>query len=274
MGHDGIFKVPTERVGGVPFSVTKFENAVEFCLNIAERPPATGVPVRLANSYCVALASKDRAYQEVMLGHGLNLPDGTPVWLIMFLRAALKGSTLPQRVRGPSFFVSSLEKSENSEIAHYFIGGTDESMLRMMEKMKQQFPGLRVAGWYAPPIAPANKTLFDECTERIRASGASIVWIGLGTPKQDITSSVLAEQTQTVCIGVGAAFDFFSGTVKEAPRVFRLTGSEWVFRLATEPRRLWRRYLFGNYTFLAIVLREGLFELKNKIAVRGWLGRA
>jgi N-acetylglucosaminyldiphosphoundecaprenol N-acetyl-beta-D-mannosaminyltransferase len=226
--------------------------AVQWLLAEASRGPEPGFAVRLSNAYCVALADKDKAYRDVLNGPGITFPDGAPVVWFMRLRGGVRTAS---RVRGPSFFKAALQLSQNSHLSHYFIGGTEASLAAMLEAVKREYPGLRVAGASSPPFRDHDESDIDKWTADIKTAGARLVWVGLGTPKQDYLTVKLAERLGIPCIGVGAAFDFVAGTVREAPPRLQRSGFEWLFRFAMEPRRLWRRYIFGNLRFLVATLR-------------------
>lgn len=120
-----------------------------------------------------------------------------------------------------------------------------------------------MAGNFAPPFSDLNQSFVELCRDAVLGSGANIVWVGLGTPKQDFLASALAGLVGVPCIGVGAAFDFVAGTVQEAPPWIQRSGLEWLFRLTQDPRRLWRRYVFGNLQFVGAVLRRNVFGFRK-----------
>ena len=234
--------------GGVSFSVTSLEQATQWIIDRASARTRSGLPIRLANAWCVVLANSDQSYGEVIRGPGVNLPDGAPVaWAMRLSRPAAR------RVRGPSLFESVLAQGQRPGTRHFFLGGTPERNTRMIERLTAKYPNLNVAGSIAPPFAPLEDSLIAIWATEIERTEADIVWIGLGTPKQDYAARSLSEQLGIDCIGVGAAFDFASGHVPASPRWVSAIGFEWIYRLAREPRRLWRRYLFGNVQFLYFV---------------------
>lgn len=239
------------RVGRVMFEVTSLEPAVERVLSLAER----GAPaaVRFANAWCVVMAEKDSRYAQVFEDGGLNFPDGAPVaWTLR----RITGATAAMRVRGPSFFVRATLGSSPSLHRHFLLGSTEEVLEKIEQKFAASGAEVSVVGRWAPPYGPLDDDFYAVAAARIGDSGANIVWIGLGTPKQDFAASKLALATGCVCLGVGAAFDFYAGSVREAPKLIQGMGLEWMFRLASEPRRLWRRYLVGNLQFVGIVTRQ------------------
>lgn len=241
-------------VGGVQFSVSSLSGAVQRTIEdaLARRPTA----IRLTNAYCVSLAYKDPEYLAVLNGPGITYPDGAPVAALMRLKQALTGRHDARRVRGPSFFRATLAMSQSfPQVSHFFLGGTEASLQSMADVLGETYPQANIAGFYAPRFGPVTDELIAESLGRIVKSRANIVWIGLGTPKQDVLAARLARRIGVPCVGVGAAFDYLGGGLREAPSWMRNSGTEWLFRLLVEPRRLWKRYLIGNFYFLIAVLR-------------------
>ncbi|PYE20198.1 N-acetylglucosaminyldiphosphoundecaprenol N-acetyl-beta-D-mannosaminyltransferase [Williamsia limnetica] len=230
-------------------------SAVSTVLDAGAR--GESIPVRLSNAYCVALASADQDYRALLNAGGINFPDGTPVVWVM--RAKLRkgyGALRAGRVRGPTFFTEVLRATPAAGLSNYFLGTTSTTLEKLERALTVKIPELRIAGKHAPAFGPLNEDFYDRACEEILQSGADLVWVALGTPKQDFVATELARRTGVPCIGVGAAFDFVAGTVREAPVWVQSTGLEWLYRLCSEPRRLWRRYLFGNFRFLYSVLAE------------------
>jgi N-acetylglucosaminyldiphosphoundecaprenol N-acetyl-beta-D-mannosaminyltransferase len=140
---------------------------------------------------------------------------------------------------------------ERERHRHFFYGGGPGVAQRLAAEMKKKFPGLEVAGYLEPPFAPLEELCTPEAAATINAMRTDIVWVGMSSPKQDLWMARMRPLLEApVLIAVGAAFDFHTGTVKQAPRWMQRSGLEWLFRLVTEPRRLWRRYLIDNPWFL------------------------
>lgn len=239
-------------VGTVPFEVTNLQSAIDYVVN--EALARTPVPVRLANAYCVAVASKDLKYRGLLSGEGVNFPDGTPV--VWAMRGNSRLGSRPGRVRGPSLFVNTIDQGRRKGIRHYFLGTTPETLELLVSKIEAVYPGTIVAGAFAPPFGELDDKFYESCVQRIEPSEPHILWVALGSPKQDYATSYLARSVGVPCVGVGAAFDFVAGTAKEAPRWMQDHAVEWLYRFATEPGRLWRRYLFGNIMFAASVAKS------------------
>lgn len=174
-------------------------------------------------------------------------PDGMPVvWALRLLGARSVG-----RVYGPDLMLALTERSAESGYTQFYLGGAPGVAEQLAANMQARFPGLRVAGTLCPPFRELTANEEDELVCTVNASNAHIVWIGLGSPKQDVWMQRFRPRLNApLLVGVGAAFDFFTGRQKQAPRWMQRSGLEWAFRLAHEPRRLWRRYLIYNPKFL------------------------
>lgn len=206
--------------------------------------------VHLCNAYTLTLAAKDPAYAAALQHRSLNLPDGVPVgWFSRWQT----GRPNSGPVRGPGLMRATLLRPG---LSHFFLGGDEEVLTGLERAAHVVNPAVQVVGRLSPPYAPLDDASVETWATQIRDSGADIVWVGLGTPKQDLALAQLVDRVGVVLVGVGAAFDFLAGTKREAPERLRGTGLEWVYRLANEPRRLWRRYLIGNVQFLLIARRE------------------
>ncbi len=210
----------------------------------------TGTQAHLCNAFTLSLVDEPQL-RGALQNADLNLPDGTPVaWLGR--RAGTRGP-----VRGPDLVDHVARDSVGTGVGHFFWGGAEGVAQRAARALEERHPGLVVSGCVSPPFGPLSPELLDEAARQVRESGARIVWVGLGTPKQDLAVPGLAERLpHAVVVPVGAAFDFWAGTVKMAPTWLQGTGLEWIYRLAQEPRRLWRRYLVGNPRFMWKVIRE------------------
>jgi N-acetylglucosaminyldiphosphoundecaprenol N-acetyl-beta-D-mannosaminyltransferase len=181
---------------------------------------------------------------------GMVTPDGMPlVWV-----SHLMGFKATDRVYGPELMLAVCERSEQRGFSHFFYGGGPGVPERLIERLRATYPLLRVAGSYSPPFRPLTPDEDKEVVDQINGSGADIVWVGLSTPKQEHWMDAhVGKLNAPVLVGVGAAFDFNAGLKKQAPKWMRRSGLEWTFRLATEPRRLWSRYLKCNPIFVALV---------------------
>jgi len=207
----------------------------------------------LANVNTVVESKKNNLLEKAMNSSSLSVCDGMPfVWI-----GRLKGFNLKRRVYGPELMDKFIEISSNKGYKNYFYGSTDEVCGKLIFNLKKKYRNLEVVGNYSPPFRPLTKEEGREVAENINSSGADVVWVGIGSPKQEIWMHEFKSHIKIpVMVGVGAAFDFFAGTKQQAPKWMRENGFEWLFRLLTEPKRLWKRYLIGNSIFLWLLFKE------------------
>jgi N-acetylglucosaminyldiphosphoundecaprenol N-acetyl-beta-D-mannosaminyltransferase len=192
------------------------------------------------------------AFRSVMNRADLVAPDGMP--LVWGLRAlGIRGAT---RVYGPDLTPHVLAAAEREGIPVGFYGATGAVLERLLKRIHGRYPRLDVAYALAPPFRPLSDEEDIAVTERINASGARILFVGLSTPKQERWMAAHRGRVGAVMLGVGAAFDFLAGVKRQAPRWMMGAGLEWLFRLASEPRRLWRRYLKHNPRFVFLFLGQ------------------
>lgn len=263
IGGDNESVRQTQWVGPVEFVVSTRHEAAEAVIRLAmER---SGRHVHLANAYTVALADKSANFRNVLRSPGLNFPDGKP---ITWVSAGYRQVPRLRQIRGPQLFLDTFDLGRASGIRHFLLGSTPEVLAALEGNLKSLFPGVLIVGAVSPPFRPLAFSELEDQDRVIQASGAHIVWVGLGTPKQDFEVERLALRLPVVAIAVGAAFDFAAGSVREAPTWMTRCGLEWVFRLCCEPRRLWRRYLFGNSRFLLAAIRWSVGRRKSERVVR------
>jgi N-acetylglucosaminyldiphosphoundecaprenol N-acetyl-beta-D-mannosaminyltransferase len=184
----------------------------------------------------------------------VNVPDGQPlVWAMNAL-----GQSLRDRVYGPELMARACARAAATGQRFYLYGGRDQDVLTGLElSLRRRFPGLNIVGTYSPPFRTLTTEERTAVAEEINASEADVVWVGIGVPKQEKWMAAMRPHLEPpVLVGVGAAFDFLSGLVPQAPPMLQKAGLEWAFRLAQEPRRLWRRYLRYNPRFVAAFARQ------------------
>ena len=210
-----------------------------------------------ATAYNVNLARSDTALRQAYNRALCTTPDGMPlVWL-----ARAHGYRATTRVYGPDLLLALCAAGRAAGLRHYFFGGVPGVAERLRDTLTARFPGLIVAGVSTPPFRELTPGEFDRLRNDIARAQADVVWIGLSTPKQEKFMADAWERLDaSVLIGVGAAFDFHSGRVRQAPRWMQRSGLEWLHRLGTEPRRLWKRYLVHNPMFVlrTVAQRTGL----------------
>lgn len=213
--------------------------------------------VCLANVHMIMEAWDDPDFQGVVDQADLVLPDGMP------LAVALRVSGLSNhgRVRGPTLMTKLIEAAAESGIPVGLYGGRPDTLALLEERLLDANAKLDLAFSVSPPFRPSTDEEQSETIEAINASGIRLLFVGLGCPKQEAWMAKHRGRVQCVMLGVGAAFDFHSGQLPEAPTFLQRAGLEWLFRLAAEPRRLWRRYLVQNTRFLALVGLEAFRKL-------------
>ena len=201
-----------------------------------------------ANVHVVMTAYWHRAYRRILNQAALVAPDGMPlVWGLRRL-----GLPHQSRVYGPDLMLAWCDRAAKEGLSIYLYGGTDGMVQRLAQNLHKQFPRLTIAGTHAPPFRPLTPDEEAADIAAIRQSGAAVVFVGLGCPKQEEWMACQQGKLSAVMIGVGAAFSFHSGTVSQAPRWMMARGLEWAYRLWQEPRRLWRRYVLNNTAFLVL----------------------
>ena len=193
----------------------------------------------------------------------MTLCDGMPLVVVARRFAHLDAT----RCYGPDVMLGVLDQGRGAGLRHYFYGGpNEETSRRLRENMEAKFPGLRVVGAEVPPFRPLTSEERAETARRINAAAPDVVWVGIGTPKQDFWVSEMRPLLDApVLVAVGAAFNFHAGMVPQAPLWMRRACLEWLYRLCAEPRRLWRRYLLGNPRFLLLVLRQLLTRRPGRL---------
>ncbi|RMF26233.1 MAG: glycosyltransferase [Chloroflexi bacterium] len=205
--------------------------------------------------HSVMECQRDPELRRIYNASGMTTPDGMPlVWL-----SRLYGYHHVDRVYGPDLMLALCERSIKRGYRHFFYGGAEGVPERLAARLQSRFPGLIVAGTYSPPFRPLRPDEDEQIVQLINETSPDIVWVGLGSPKQERWMAEHIDRlTAPVLIGVGAAFDFHTGRKPQAPRWMQRSGLEWLFRLLTEPRRLWRRYLINNPLFIALVVLQAL----------------
>jgi len=192
-------------------------------------------------------AQRDAHFRQVLNQSLLTTPDGMPtVWV-----GRTQGFSAMDRVFGPELMLQVCEMSCERGYTHFFYGGPPGIAEKLKTAMKARFPDLRVVGTYTPPFGPLSPEQISELLERVDAARPDIFWVGLSTPKQERWMAEFGSFLNTrILVGVGAAFDFHTGGIQDAPDWVKRAGLQWLHRLGQEPRRLWRRYLINNSVFL------------------------
>jgi N-acetylglucosaminyldiphosphoundecaprenol N-acetyl-beta-D-mannosaminyltransferase len=233
---------PTYPVCGVSIAALTPIDAARHV--VARSVSGTGTQAHLCNAYTLSLVDSNPALRQALDLADLNLPDGAPVaWL-----GRRHGALGP--VRGPQLVDDVARLGVAEGLRHFFWGGAVGVALRAADRLEARHAGMKTVGTSSPPFRDFTNEEYDQAAQLIADSGAQIVWVGLGTPKQDVAVPELAQRLpDLVIVPVGAAFDFWAGSMSMAPKWIHGSGLEWIYRLCQEPRRLWRRYLLGNPRF-------------------------
>ncbi|WP_051479033.1 WecB/TagA/CpsF family glycosyltransferase [Arthrobacter sp. H5] len=241
-------------IGQVALTVTNPVEAVQRICDIAARPLKVGQHVHFINAYTISLVQDQIRLRSVFEDVSINLPDGKPLyWIGRFVG---KNRQFYQ-VRGPQFFLDTFDYGRKYNLRHFLLGSTPDVLEKLETNLKALYPAIKLVGSESPPFHPITPAELKRQDIRISESGAHIVWVGLGTPKQDFEAYRISQSLPVVAIAIGAAFDFTAGTIREAPSWMKKIGLEWMFRLLSEPKRLWRRYLIGNLRFIRAVVKRG-----------------
>lgn len=240
----------TSRILGVNVAVTNMQDTVN--LIIAHIEELQGKFICLSNVHTTIMAEKDEEYRKVQNAAFLALPDGSPLALVQRLR----GFKEAEQVAGPDLMPGIWKATENTNISHFFYGSSQQTIDALKKNLEKKYPGLKIAGMESPPFRPLTEEEDREAVRRINESGASIVWVGLGAPKQENWMYAHRERVNALMLGVGAGFDFHAGTVKRAPGWMRRHYLEWLYRLMQDPRRLWKRYVETNGKFVLLSVKD------------------
>jgi N-acetylglucosaminyldiphosphoundecaprenol N-acetyl-beta-D-mannosaminyltransferase len=242
---------------GLPVAATNYRSAVEWILDHATKADQA-YAVEAANTHVAALFRTEPAFHESLGKFDLITPDGMP--LVWSVNAHLPArEKLTDRVYGPTLMLETMAATDNpaSPFRHFLLGGKQSTLDKLKARFAAAFPHATITGSYSPPFGDWPEAETADIILKIRESGANLVWVGLGCPKQE---HWIARNKHllppAVYFGIGAAFAFHAGEVKQAPALVQKSGLEWAYRLAMEPRRLFKRYFTYNFLFLYHTLRD------------------
>ncbi len=254
----------TVDVLGIPLGLTDYERALDWIdATVDSRERAY---VCVCNVHAVMAAAEDPQLRSALLRSDLNVPDGQPlVWAMNLL-----GYPLSDRVYGPELMARSCARAAASGQRFYLYGGRNQgALVQLALNLRQRYPGIKIVGGYSPPHRALTEEEREAIVGEINHSEADVVWVGIGVPKQEKWMADMRHDLEApVLVGVGAAFDFHAGLVPQAPPVLQESGLEWAYRLAQEPRRLWRRYLRYNPRFVHAFTRQ-LIEHRRSLSRPG-----
>ena len=253
---------PRAQVLGVPLALSDYGGVLDWIdATIAARAQAT---LSAAAVNLVMLAREDEEVRRAVLAMTLVVPDGQPlVWALHAL-----GHRRATRVYGPELMARQCARAARAGTPIYLFGGRNTgALVSLALALRERYPGIEIAGAHATPFTAPTAERDESDALRIEASGAQVVWVGTGQPRQELWMARMRERLHApVLVGVGAAFDFHSGLVRQAPPWMGRTGLEWAYRLSREPRRLWRRYARQNPRFVVAFARQYTSE---RVARRG-----
>ena len=231
-------------VNGAHIDVLNWESALHHLHVWASQQQSRYICI--CNVHSLVTASQKSQFSTVINNADMATPDGAPVaWLMRLMVHADQ-----QRINGPDLMWKYCEQAQYRNESIFFYGSSEQTLALLQDKLLMAFPTLKIAGAISPPFRKLTSEEDAAIIDEINASGAGTVWVSLGCPKQEFWMAEHRGKINAVMIGVGAAFDYHAGTLKRAPLWMQNYGLEWFYRLATEPRRLWKRYLVTNTLFI------------------------
>jgi N-acetylglucosaminyldiphosphoundecaprenol N-acetyl-beta-D-mannosaminyltransferase len=229
---------------GTPIDPLSWEQALGRILRWASARQSR--MICLCNVHVVVSARHDEALAQALQLADMSTPDGAPVaWLMRKI-----GWPEQQRISGPDLMWRLIAEAVRLQLPVFLLGSTETTLARLTQRLQQVFPDLQIAGMLSPPFRQLSATEDAQMVEIINNSGARLLFVGLGCPKQEIWMAAQRDRVQAVMLGVGAAFDYHAGVLPRAPQSWQRLGLEWLYRLWREPTRLIKRYLVTNSLFL------------------------
>ena len=249
--------LPTQAIIGTPVCVLPFNEQIETIVTWAEKCQSKIVCV--ANVHMLIEAQQNPDFAKVLRHADLVTPDGIPlVWMLKLL-----GANRAQRVAGMDIFLATCERAVQEQIGIFLLGSTPEILAKIHSRLRQEFPLLKIAGMNSPAFGVRDPVTDRQPIDIINDSGAGIVFVALGCPKQEFWMAQHQAKIHAVTIGVGAVFPVYARTLKHAPKWVRSAGFEWLFRLVQEPRRLWKRYVSTIPVFIWLAFKQLLSHVSS-----------
>lgn len=249
--------LPTQSVTGFPISALPFHSQVQVITNWAKAGRSKVVCV--SNVHMIMEGHWDRQFAQVLRRADLLTPDGMP---LAWMTGLMKGQT-QERVAGMELMSALCKQAQQKDMSLFLLGSTPEMLTQVKQNLSTSYPDLRIAGTISPPFRPLSDEEDKQIVKMINESGAKLVFVSLGCPKQEQWMSAHRGRIRAVMIGVGGAFSVCAGTKQWAPAWVRNYGMEWLYRLIQEPKRLWKRYVFTIPPFLWLAFKQ---------LVKIWLG--
>lgn len=233
---------------GINYAISRTEEAVLHVMRHIKE--LSGEYICFSNVHTSVMAREDASYRDVLNGAAFVFPDGTPIATL----EQKKGYIGAERVAGPDFMEHMFRDTQDGRLSHFFYGASQETLDALKENLLKKYPGIDIRGMYSPPFRALSEEEDRADVNLINGSGADIIWIGLGAPKQEKWMNAHKGEISGVMMGVGAGFDFHAGTIKRAPKWIQKIGLEWLFRLFQDPGRLFKRYFVTNGKFIWYLL--------------------
>ena len=240
--------IKTCRILGVNIAVTNMAQTVQYIENNLEE--LRGKYICVSNVHTTIMAHDNPAYRNVQNSAAIALPDGKPLSVV----SRIRGYTEAERVTGPDL-MGELFARENG-LKHFFYGDKEETLQILQQKLKEKYPDIQIAGMISPPFRSLSQEEEKAYIQQINDSGADIIWIGLGAPKQENWMYEHQGMFQGVMIGVGAGFSYHAGLIKRAPEWMQKMSLEWFYRLMQDPVRLFKRYFTTNLKFILLEAKD------------------
>jgi N-acetylglucosaminyldiphosphoundecaprenol N-acetyl-beta-D-mannosaminyltransferase len=242
--------IQTQDVIALPICSLPFDEQINSIITWAEKRQHKMVCV--ANVHMLIEARQHADFANVLRQADLVTPDGIPlVWMLK-----LMGADRAERVAGMDILLATCHRAAQSQISIFLLGSTPDLLAKIHHRLQQEFPLLKIAGMNSPPFGSFDPTADKNIVRTINHSGAGIVFVALGCPKQELWMAKHRSHIQAVTIGVGGVFPVYAGALKHAPKFIRMAGFEWLFRLIQEPRRLWKRYAQTMPIFIWLALKQ------------------
>lgn len=241
-----------KEIFGVKVTPTTYEEAISFIIDAAEKGVAACIDFMPVHGLMTAVKvlQFNTAINEMF---DMVCPDGQPVrWALN----KFHNCNLTNRVYGPTLTIKLISEAAQRSIPVFFYGSSTEVLAKLRKNLLLKFPDLIISGMESPPFRELSEQEGDAAAQRIVDSGAKILFIGLGCPKQELWAAKMKEHIPMPMLCVGAAFDFHAGTLKQAPSWMQKRGLEWLYRFCKEPKRLWKRYMLTNSTFMVLCVKR------------------
>lgn len=237
-------QIPTCNILGVEIAAINMEWLLDFTWKNIKN--LSGDYMCVSNVHTTVSAYEDDAYKSIQNGGIMAIPDGGPLSSI----GRKRGYREMRRTTGPSYLLEIMKASGRGGYRHYFYGSTEETLKKLKNTLENEYPEVSIAGMYSPPFRKMSEEEDHDVIEKINASNADFVWVGLGAPKQERWMAEHQGKVGGFMVGIGAGFDYLAGNIKRSPEWMQRCNLEWFYRLIQEPKRLFKRYWYTNTRFL------------------------